>query len=314
MLLLDSNQISDVSHYATLFQLWAGICALCFYGRLFDKLVVNKTRKRVKRQLTNFKQRLHGLMSDEEQRVYTRLIDGSLDYYKSSLSHLGKLSFCYCLFVLFLSASEGYQFARLNVVCATIFYVCYSCYAMLIFNKSNWPSRMWTFLIPSLLMMLLFALPFGAISSVSEDSMGKILLLVLLCVPLFGIMRYYWENHVLGVVSEKVNLIERSFQAYSKWKSFPIDSSFRKIKAQKIREILNSNHMVAEKQDMVDEYFYSEVDDAFQLLRFKRYAMVYCHEKKKYVINNKYDVIFYNIMCLFIAFYIVMIIMCAIYL
>ena len=191
MLLLEYNQISEVSRYAVLFQLWAGICAVCFYGELFNKLVINKKRENVKKRLTSFKQDLHGLMSDEEQRVYTRLIDSSLEYYKGCLSHLGKLSFCYCLFVLFLSATEGYQFARLNVVCATVFYVCYSCYAMLIFNKSTWPSRMWTFLIPSLLIMLLFALPFGAISSVSEESMGKILLLVLLCVPLLGIMRYY---------------------------------------------------------------------------------------------------------------------------
>ena len=109
-------------------------------------------------------------------------------------------------------------------------------------------------------------------------------------------------------------MIDLSFQAYSKWKSLPIDSNFREIKAQKIRDVLNSGLVVAEKQDIVDKYFYSEVDDAFQLLKFKRYAMVYCHERKEYVVRNKYDVIFYNIVCLFIAFYIVMIIMCAIYL
>lgn len=49
MLLQIQNQLSDVSHFAPLFQLWAGVCVLFFYGELLDKVVPGEKRQKTER-------------------------------------------------------------------------------------------------------------------------------------------------------------------------------------------------------------------------------------------------------------------------
>lgn len=87
--------ISEVARFGTLFQLWAGICVLCFYDKFLDKLVAGESRENTMRLLNDFKQRLHGLMTDEQHAHLSKLIDSSLNNYKNCIIHLGKLSFLF---------------------------------------------------------------------------------------------------------------------------------------------------------------------------------------------------------------------------
>lgn len=313
MLLVSSQNISAIARFAVLFQLWAGICVLCFYGELLDKLVAGDKRKRIENLLNDFKQNLHGLMSDKEHNDFSLLIDGSLNNYKNCIVHLGKFSFCYCLLILFFSAIDNYEFARFNIACVAVLYVLYARYVM--FGKGvSWTFRMWTFLIPAFATGFLFVLPYDILPDsmiVSEETIAIVLLLILLVVPFFGIMRYYWENHVLSIIWAKADVIDESFQKYSLWKTLPNVDNFIKINDSYIKDILSSDLPVAEKQNLIDKYIYKSVVETFQILRFKRYIGVYCKHTKQYVVHNRPIVMFNIAIALIIVFYVFEVVMCA---
>ena len=137
---------------------------------------------------------------------------------------------------------------------------------------------------------------------------------MLMSVPLFGLIRYYWEKSVFGVLSKSVNKIESDFQSYSVWKALPTENNFNKIRNKFITDILLSDIPVRELQTKVDEYFYKSIRRAFCLLRFKSYIAFYCRAKREYIVVNTSSIIVIFIAITFVLFYIFMEIMCYIYL
>lgn len=311
--------ISEVARFGTLFQLWAGICVLCFYDKFLDKLVAGESRENTMRLLNDFKQRLHGLMTDEQHANLSKLIDSSLNNYKNCIIHLGKLSFFICICILFSSAFDGYKFASLPIYTVVTGFVIYVGYIMF-YKDVEWSFKMWTFLIPAFIFLILFCIPLHVDKSVeigfvvSEQSIGAVLFLMLMSVPLFGLIRYYWEKSVFGVLSKSVNKIESDFQSYSVWKALPTENNFNKIRNKFITDILLSDIPVRELQTKVDEYFYKSIRRAFCLLRFKSYIAFYCRAKREYIVVNTSSIIVIFIAITFVLFYIFMEIMCYIYL
>lgn len=307
--------ISDVARFATLFQLWAGVCVLCFYDKFLDKLVAGESRVKTQTRLTDFKQRLHGLMSDKQHRDFSKLIDSSLNNYKNCIIHLGKLSFCFCVVILFLSALDGYRFACQPVLITAIGFVVYAAFIMF-YRNVEWAFRMWSFIIPAIVMFIVFSLPLVSddaemfYEQITEQIMAVILLSALLCVPVFGMIMYYWEKIVFKALSHKVDGVETEFQNYTMWKTLPSKENFNKITDSEIIAVLTSGKTATEKQDSIDRYFYDQTEKCFSLLRFRHYVVFYCRSRREYIILHSSEIILWLVLALSVAFYIFMEIMC----
>ncbi len=168
-------------------------------------------------------------------------------------------------------------------------------------------------MLPALVLLLMFAYPFDRSElEISEQSMATIMLLSLLAAPLLCIARYYWEQYVLTVIKTDIDRIEKSFQAYSLWRALPSNGNLANIKDSVIRKILKEDISVNDKQERVDQYIYQQVEHTFNLLLFKRYIAHSCLNFKRHIDSHKPSIRFYSAVYLLIAFYIFMIITCAI--
>lgn len=233
---------------------------------------------------------LHGLMSDETHSHYSLYLDGSLENYKNSISHLGKLTFCFCVLILFAASIDEYEFSDINIYLCILLYCVYSIY--LIFSKNiKWAHKMWMFIVPTLVLFALFFKPIsidGYNSLCTEECMGKILFITLVAIPVLCIIRYYWEDYKFDTITTYTDKIEESFQAYSKWKVSPTYENKNKITDHKIRAVLDSDRGISEKQNEIDEYIYSKVTDSFQLLKSTKFVAHQCIKLRQRILNPQF--------------------------
>ena len=83
---------THLTSIAPLIQLWAGICAICFYDNLVKHMMVAKERKKLGKNLMNIKEQLHGLLDDRCQEWMTEKIDERLYNFRKRITHIGKLT------------------------------------------------------------------------------------------------------------------------------------------------------------------------------------------------------------------------------
>lgn len=266
--------------------------------------------------LEDFHQRLHGVMTDANHSDLVRKTDGSLNNYKECILHLGKLTFCICVFILFASAVDGYRFATWTTFLFSLAYAVYAIYIM-IPHTSEWIFRMWSFVwaaaVGGVLIFIPLALPCDKLICpwLSEQLIGAWLVLLMTLVPILGILRYYWEKRVFDIISKEIDEIETSFQSYTIWKSMPTKASFDKIKDPEILDIILTEKPVAITQNRVDNYFCQKINATFDILRINKLLKLKIERMLFWISRNKPGIIFDCIVILSILFYIFVVLMTA---
>lgn len=258
----------NIVNYTAIFQLWAGLCLICFYTNLFEKLTTSYKREEIIGYLKTFRQKVHGLMSDTEQDKYEFQIDSPLKSFKKSLEHLGKISFCFSLTILFVIAAwkESAYNCLWLVITSSIFFI----YSLVLILGLPWKRGIegWSFFAPALFLtvalLLGFKRNFGYELTIENDWLVALIFFSSLAsVPVIAVIRYYYDEYSYKLIRKKIIFISEEFNKYTRWKVMPNGTPMETMSA-KIRDFI-VKHGPDDSAPFIDGYFHDCIDSAIRM-------------------------------------------------
>lgn len=221
-------------------QFGAGVSILFFYQEMLTYVVPAKARTNIIQEISKWKGQFHGVLTDNDINRLNRItVDPQLQSFKSTITHLGKLSFVLLLTLLLLAAHEEqhqhYSYDYLLI--SSVIFIVYSIIAILLIHH-NFYRRTASFLLPAIPIALIsaFATVYGIESSkqicphaeyAAYWALGGFISVVLLAV-----CKFYYDERIAKTLWTECEQLKTCFEAFATWKVQPTEYNFLRIPSQ----------------------------------------------------------------------------------
>ena len=294
---------TPLTHFAPLIQLWAGICAICFYDTLIKSLVATEKRKRLRKNLAVLKELLHGSLDDEKHSIMNQKIDDRLFLFGRGVIHLGKLFCGLSVALLVIAALESdfeYQYIWLLIVLGL------SCiYSILIIeNKPRiFLIRPWRFMLP--LLVGWFFLICGYLYSFSLEVNPHWICLVavgLLVFPVvYLVIAFYKEERMAKFRWKLMQDLKKEFDSFVRIQSTGGRDFDSNAFSEELKNILAEAGDRDAKQKVFEEYIIKKLEDMFRygsisFYKTHSFITICCRELREFWIVYKESLLI-MIMC-----------------
>lgn len=289
-MIISAIQLLDLT---AILQLGAGVSILFFYQEMLTYVVPAKEREEVIKQLLAWKGQFHGDLSDKDINGLNRLIvDKDLSNFKSTVIHLGKLSFVLLLTFMLIAAHErtDFHYSYDCILASSLIFLCYSIVAILLLHLKFYNHKA-SFLIPAITIVTISASATvlglrmeNQICSFSDHA-PYIVIGCFILVIVFTICRFYYDEYVARSLQESCNRLKYGFEAFASWKVNPTENNFLKIPIE-IRRLFKRGREITPENAQSE--FESFMLDKIQFLlktqpKFRHQADHYLHLQKLYI-------------------------------
>lgn len=275
MLLVDN---APLTNFAPLIQLWAGICAICFYGTLISGLIATEKRKLLGKQLTDLKEQLHGMLDDSRHLKMMRKIDEKLFWFERRSTHLGKLFCGLSVCMLVIAGFENhitYKYESLVLVMSLAII-----YSIIIIGsrRLSYFTKPWSFLIP--LIILCFILVDGYSTHLSfpfhySDHKICFIAIIMMLIPVVCLVfAYYWEEHSAKFRWELMEKLSSEFRIFGRLRSLGNVNLYSSQFSHRLNNLLATEKEKDKKQHLFDQYVLDNLDEIFRYDSIWQYKML----------------------------------------
>lgn len=224
----DSHPLSD---FAPLIQLWAGICAICFYDNLVNGIFANQKRKKISLKLSGIRNQMGDMFDEKTYQLLTIKIDQNLYWFRRRVSHIGRLSCGLAVVMLVLMGFEN-EWATdsmyIFLFCSSVAYLVY-CVVVIEVKSLLYIKHPWAFLIPMIIIVLILTI--GLVPNCTCDILTSrqlvALCIVMMALPLpYFVIKYYMEKRMLTIRLSELNEIKDNFRIIGRMESMGIKTQY----------------------------------------------------------------------------------------
>lgn len=249
-------------------QFGAGVSILFFYQEILTYVVPAKARENIIQEISKWKGQFHGVLTDKDiNRLNKITVDPQLQSFKSTVTHLGKLSFILLLTLLFIAAHErqGVHYSYDCILISTFIFTAYSIIAIL-FIHHNFYRRTASFLWSAIPIATISAIAtiYGIESSEQNlpgaDYGSYYALSGFILVVLFAISKFYYDERIAKTLWAECERLKTGFEAFASWKVLPTEHNFLRIPTQ-IRRLYPRGHEITPEnaQEKFDKFMADKI-------------------------------------------------------
>lgn len=261
-----------LSSFAPFIQLWAGICAICFYDNLIKRLIGTKKRKQLSLDTQRVLNYLQGMMEWKQDQIKVK-IDETLIWFKTRVKHLGRLACCIWIALLLMGGIESKPLHTSHYILLLIAAAVFASYCVFVMEHKGlrYIQRPWVFIWPTLLVYAIVLTSFFisydfTVPGITTDDMNlriTVAILAIMSFPLLYIIcTFYIEDNMVDFRLEKIKTLTKELQIFGKLQSMGIwiyspEFSIR------LRKMLKKTEDPNEKQRLFEQYISDRIDEIF---------------------------------------------------
>lgn len=266
-----SIQTTPLTNFAPLIQLWAGICAICFYDSLVKNLIVTEKRAALNKQLYDIKEQLHDLLPDSKHELMTLKIDENLEGFRHKVTHLGKLTCCVAIALLAIAGFEctySYHYEWLCLV-MTVFFLYVLCQAMRSENRrSAFYRKPWAFAVSAIVIIGLMAFGFSDLSSLPDFGRSAhfysfaAIIALFVSVPIL-VCKFYSDERMSEFRYDLMEILGSDFRNFAAIQSMGANSEGYEKLSKEVMDVIKDIPTKNQRREKFDEYVLSYLDNLF---------------------------------------------------
>lgn len=228
---MTAGEYVDISGFATIIQLWAAICVLCFYDKLLKNWTKSKRRSHFCDILTDLQNKFADVLSKSDAQAINAMIS-SYENFDKSVKYVGKLSFCYCMLLLVVIALNTSMHKDLTansgiLMSLTAFMTCAWFSIAKMSRKAH--DRPWSFLKSALGILVVFVLfaiwPIPEFQSISVLWIMLISVILLTAIiPLLYVYQYQLDVWFFGSGTKAIDKVKEYFDIYARLLIMPMSA------------------------------------------------------------------------------------------
>lgn len=278
-------------HLTAILQFGAGVSILFFYQEMLTYVVPAKARENIIKEISKWKGQFHGVLTDKHISRLNRIIaDPKLDNFKSTVTHLGKLSFVLLLVLLFIAAHEqtAQHYSYDGLLISSLIFTVYSIIAILLFINHDFYRKTASFLFAGIPIALISAI--GTIYEIESKAqnlpgaeygayiaLGSFILVILLAVS-----RFYYDERIAKTLWDECENLKICFEAFATWKVQPTEYNFLKIPPQIRRLYPKGVEMTPENaQERFDRFMADKIKRMLKKHPSLGYQLQLCASRQK---------------------------------
>lgn len=306
----------DLSGFVTILQLWATICVICFYENILKHVTVSECRRAFCDSMSGLRQKFVGMVSTDDERIIQYEIR-SFENFNTTVSHIGKFTFCYLLLLLMILAMWDIHKEKgcINTVLASgaVIYVVYAVIAVFridgkYFNNSG------TFMVSAILILVLYLTEVYLWQWRLEylENYGSYNFLTLIVVTLIAIPVLYWGKYRFDEwyfkhELENIQRIEKQFNAYAAWVANPMSGDLDELGniPYEVKKIFNENLKAEQKRKEIDRYYIKKIREILDQHSVKYFTSVIWRKIWKFIRRMFVKITPWLQIALFVILYIV---------